>query len=187
MTLSDLVQKSLARSPLIACASFFVLIVALIFFAWSGIADLIERNGDVRAASELLERLQGHPAGGGRAAPAAAPGQSGSAFLEGATVTVAGAALLQRVSDAIAHVKGNVLSSQVDLQGSHSKNGFIDVIVSFEVEQQALQRLLYDLEAGMPFLFVDQFVAQAPVASASGGEGRMRILLSVSGQWKGGG
>ena len=69
------------------------------------------------------------------------------------------------VADAIAHVKGNVLSSQVDLQGSHSKNGFIDVIVSCEVEQQALQRLLYDLEAGMPFLFIDQFVAQAPVAA----------------------
>ena len=186
MTLNDLVQKTLARSPLIASVTFFALILALFAFAWSGIADLVERNGDVRAASEILERLQGHPATNRRAASATEAAQSGSPFLEGATVTVAGAALLQRVSDAIARVKGNVLSSQVDLQGSQSKSGFIDVIVSCEVEQPALQRLLYDLEAGMPFLFVDQLVAQAPVASTSGGEGSMRVLLSVSGQWKGG-
>jgi len=184
MTLNDLVQKTLARSPLIAAASFLAVVSALFAFAWTDIADLIERNGDIQAASEMLERLHGRPAVK-RAATGADAAQSGSAFLEGATVTVAGAALLQRVSDAIARVKGNVLSSQVDLQGSQSKNGFIDVVVSCEVEQQALQRLLYDLEAGMPFLFVDQFVAQAPVASASGGEGRMRVLLSVSGQWKG--
>jgi general secretion pathway protein M len=186
MTFNDLVQKTLARSPLIASASFFAIVLAFLVFAWTEIADLIERNGDVRSASEILERLQGHQPANRRAAPGADAAQSGSAFLEGATVTVAGAALLQRVSDAIARVKGNVLSSQVDLQGSQSKSGFIDVIVSCEVEQQALQRLLYDLEAGMPYLFIDQFVAQAPVASASGGEGRMRVLLSVSGQWKGG-
>jgi general secretion pathway protein M len=185
MTLNDLMQKTLARSPVIAIATFFALILALLVVAWSEVADLIERNGDVQAASEILERLQGHPTTNRRAASGAEAAQSGSAFLEGTTVTVAGAALLQRVSDAIAHANGNVLSSQVDLQGSHSKGGFIDVILSCEVEQQALQRLLYDLESGMPFLFVDQFVAQAPVASASGGEGRMRVLLSVSGQWKG--
>jgi general secretion pathway protein M len=186
MTLNGLVQKTLARSPLVATASFAAIVLALFAFAWTEVADLLERNGDVRAASEILERLHGRPAVNRRAGPGADAAQSGSAFLEGASVTVAGAALLQRVSDAISRVKGNVLSSQVDLQGSQSKSGFIDVIVSCEVEQQALQRLLYDLEAGMPYLFVDQFVAQAPVASASGGEGRMRVLLSVSGQWKGG-
>lgn len=185
MTVNDLVQRTLARSPLIAAATFFALVLAFLLFAWTEAADLIERHGDVSAASEILARLQGHPTPNRRAAPGADAAQSGSAFLEGATVTVAGAALLQRISDAVARVKGNVLSSQVDLQGSQSKSGFIDVVVNCEVEQQALQRLLYDIEAGMPFLFVDQFVAQAPVASASGGQGRMRVLLSVSGQWKG--
>jgi general secretion pathway protein M len=185
MTLNDLVHKTLARSPMIATATFFSIVLAFLAFTWSEIADLIERDGDVRAASEILERLQGRQAVRRGAAPDSEALQSGSAFLEGATVTVAGAALLQRVSDAIARVKGDVLSSQVELQGSQSKSGFIDVIVSCELEQQALQRLLYDIEAGMPFLFVDQFVAQAPVASASGGEGRMRVLLSVSGQWQG--
>jgi general secretion pathway protein M len=34
----------------------------------------------------------------------------------------------------------------------------------------------------MPFLFVDQLSVQA--TSASSGEGKLRVLLAVSGQWK---
>jgi general secretion pathway protein M len=45
--------------------------------------------------------------------------------------------------------------------------------------------LLYDLEAGMPFLFVDQLVVQAPASFAVSGDGKLRILLTVSGQWEG--
>ena len=43
------------------------------------------------------------------------------------------------------------------------------------------------LEAGMPFLFIDQLVAQAPatqVPGATAPEGKLRILISVSGQWQ---
>jgi general secretion pathway protein M len=72
------------------------------------------------------------------------------------------------------------------LQGTQSKAGLIGVIASCEVDQPALQQLLYDLEAGMPYLFVEQLVVQAPVASAGGQEGRMRVLLAVYGQWQGG-
>jgi general secretion pathway protein M len=48
-----------------------------------------------------------------------------------------------------------------------------------------LQQLLYDVEAGMPFLFVDQLVVQAPASIAASGDGKLRILLAVSGQWRG--
>jgi general secretion pathway protein M len=59
------------------------------------------------------------------------------------------------------------------------------MIASCEIDQTELQKLLYDLEAGMPFLFVDQLVVQAPLASAGAGGGRLRILLAVSAQWPG--
>ena len=49
---------------------------------------------------------------------------TGSPFLEGQTLTVAGAALLQRVADAVTKVGGNVLSSQVDVQGVQAKDGY---------------------------------------------------------------
>jgi hypothetical protein len=38
----------------------------------------------------------------------------------------------------------------------------------------------------MPFLFVDQLVAQTAAPSSSTQEGRMHVLLAVSGQWQGG-
>jgi len=80
---------------------------------------------------------------------------------------------------------GNVLSSQVELQGSQSKTGFLTIIASCDIDQPGLQQLLYDLEAGMPFLFVDQLVVQAPASFTTSGEGKLRILLTVSGQWEG--
>jgi len=55
------------------------------------------------------------------------------------------------------------------------------------MDQPALQKLLYDLEAGMPFLFVDQLDVAG--AANDGGE-RERIgadqgRARVSGQWQG--
>jgi general secretion pathway protein M len=110
---------------------------------------------------------------------------AGSPFLEGQTLTVAGAALLQRVADAVTKVGGNVLSSQVDVQGVQAKDGFVSVLASCELDHAALQRLLYDLEAGMPFLFLEQVVAQSPQTGSPQDGGRMRLLLAVSGRWQG--
>ena len=56
------------------------------------------------------------------------------------------------------------------------------MIASCELNQPALQPLIYDLEAGMPLLFVDQVAVQSPTTSS--GEGKFRILLAVSGQWQ---
>ncbi len=83
----------------------------------------------------------------------------------------------------VTKVGGNVLSSQLDLQGTQSKAGFLSDIAGCSSSRSACSRLLYDLEAAMPFLFVDQLTVQAPTSSA--GEGKLRILLAVSGQWRG--
>ena len=83
-------------------------------------------------------------------------------------MTVAGATLLQRVAGAITKVGGNIVSSQVDLQGPQAKDGFITVTANCEVDQPALQQLLYNIESGMPFLFVDQLVVQAPAIGPRG-------------------
>jgi general secretion pathway protein M len=58
------------------------------------------------------------------------------------------------------------------------------VTASFDLEQPALQQIIYDLEAGMPFLFVDQLAVQGPAPSMTSGE-KLRVLISVSGQWQG--
>jgi general secretion pathway protein M len=154
----------------------------LLVVAASSLIDLFSERASVAAAAAMLEQLEGRKpfSADKRSGEVGAP--SGSAFLEGATVTVAGAALLQRVAAAVTKAGGNVLSSQLDVQGGpNAKAGFISMVANCELEQAALQSLLYDLEAGMPFLFVDQLDIQVPTA----GEGKLRFLLGVSGQWQG--
>jgi general secretion pathway protein M len=151
----------------------------------TSIADIFGQREDVASSAAMLEQLEGRK-------PASTPGQpadvsmpSGSAFLEGATVTVAGAALIQRVAGAVTKFGGNVLSTQVELKGTQSKAGFINILASCEIDQAGLQQLLYDLEAGMPFLFIDQLAVQASSTPPGSGSGKLRILLAVSGQWHG--
>lgn len=172
--------------PLLAVVAYVTVVAVLLTLAWGAVEDILERRQSVAEASDLLAQLDGRkasPLNPAEAAGVQAP--AGSPFLEGHSLTVAGAALLQRVAGAVTNVGGNVLSSQVDVQGAQAKEGYVSVIASCEIEYPALQRLLYDLEAGMPFLFIEQLVAQSPQASSAPETGRMRLLLAVSGRWQG--
>jgi general secretion pathway protein M len=178
-------DRYLARYPAVAVLCYVALVAVCAFVTLATLADIYDRHAALAAATDLLDGIEGRKptSGGPGSAVGAAP--TGSAFLEGQTVTVAGAALQQRVTGAVSKVGGNVLSSQVDLQGTQAKDGFVSLTASCEVDQPALQQLLYDLEAGMPYLFVDQLEVQAPQAGAGQDGGRMRVLLTVSGQWQG--
>jgi len=185
MSEHNAMQRAILRFPRAAAVAYVAIVLLSVAGAWSAIADIVHRRADVAATVDILERLEGRRpsprdiGGGADTVPA------GSPLLEGPTVTVAGASLLQRVAGAVTKVGGTILSSQVELQGLQSKAGFVGVIANCELDQPALQKLLYDLEAGMPFLFIDQLVVQAPVESSTNQEGRMHILLAVSGQWQG--
>jgi general secretion pathway protein M len=182
---SDRIERFLASFPSVAVGVYLALLIAGGAAIWGTVTDILDRRAGIASALDILEQLQGRRS---VSTGAAGPGGSvptGSPFLEGGTVTVAGAALMQRMAGAVAKVGGNILSSQVELQGTQSKAGLVGVIASCEIEQPALQQLLYDLEAGMPYLFVDQLVVQAPVASTTAQEGRMRVLIAVYGQWQG--
>jgi general secretion pathway protein M len=175
-------RKTFATSPWLPAVAYAGLLFALMFTLITSIADIFGQREEVASSVAILEQLEGRRPASARGLAADVSIPSGSAFLEGATVTVAGAALIQHVAGAVTKFGGNVLSTQVDLNGTQSKAGFISIMASCEIEQVGLQQLLYDLEAGMPFLFIDQLVVQAPSGS---GSGKLRILLAVSGQWQG--
>ena len=105
------IDRYLARYPGAAALVYGLAFVVFLLIAWSSLADLYGRYTGYAAASELLDQIEGRkptPAGA-RATAAAVP--TGSPFLEGPTVTVAGAGLQQRVTSAVTKVGGNVLSS----------------------------------------------------------------------------
>ncbi|HEX3340836.1 MAG TPA: type II secretion system protein GspM [Pseudolabrys sp.] len=179
------IKAYLARFPIVAAVGYLAVVAAFLAATWFHISDFLERSQLVGETTNILSHLEGRTPASSHANPRGIPVATGSPVLEGPTVTVAGAALLQRVAGAVTRVGGNILSSQVDLQGAQSKNGFVKVSVDCEVDQPSLQQLLYDLEAGMPFLFVDQLVAQAPETTTNALSQKMRVSLLVSGQWQG--
>ena len=96
-------------------------------------------------------------------------------------MTVASAALLQRITNIITNAGGTVVSSEIVQPREQSKDGYVTAIANCELEQETLQKVLYDIEAGLPFLFIDQLNVQAP--PNPGQSGRLRVLLGVAGLW----
>ena len=170
--------------PAVAALVYVGLMLVLMAATALPLKGLLEQRTAVQALDDTLRQLDARSPALVHPEAAADSNMAGSAFLEGSTVTIAGATLLKRVVGAVTSHGGNVSSSQLDLQGTEAKNGFISVMASFDLEQPALQQVVYDLEAGMPFLFVDQLTVQGPSPAASSG-GKLRVLISVSGQWQG--
>ena len=172
-----------ARRQALSALSFVAALAALLGASAWMLSGLFASSDALDAALGQLAQLEGRqprgktPAGDGAAA-------NGSPFLEGQTITVAGAALQQRVNASVAAAGGSVLSTQIELEGPQAKDGFVTLTANVEVGQQALQTLLYDLEAGMPYLFVDTIGIQSPQASGESGTARMRVVLGVTGQWR---
>jgi general secretion pathway protein M len=172
------------RHRSIALLSYVVAVTALVAVTEVSLAELYDRYVAVRSASELLKQLEGRSLARRTPPAPGVPAPEGSPFLEGWTVTVAGAALLQRVSGAVTRAGGSVLSSQVDVNSTPARPNFVNLTISCELDRQTLGALLYDLEAGMPFIFIDQLVVQAPQQAGQADAGRLRVMLAVSGQWQ---
>ena len=185
MTSSGSLLHRLARHPAVAVGCYGGAVLALAFMTWAAVADIQQRQAAIAAANDILAQIEGRKTSSGDPQLPAGQIPTGSPFLEGQTVTVAGAAILQRVANAVRRYGGNVLSSQVELEGTQTKAGLVGVTVSCELNQPELQRLLYDLEAGMPFLFVTQLMVQSSQENPVAEGGRLRVLLGVSGQWQG--
>jgi general secretion pathway protein M len=175
------IDRYLTRASL-AMLLYAALVVGCCLTTVVMLSDVVEQYRTRNASLTMLSRFDGrnHAASGERGG---ALQPSGSPFLEGQTVTVASAALLQRLTGIITNAGGTVVSSEMQQQGARSKDGYVTAIANCELAQDALQRVLYDIEAGLPFLFIDQLVVQAP--SGPGESGRLRVSLGVAGLWPG--
>jgi len=167
--INDLVSRH-ARLGALAYAAAILMLVALNPML---IVDLAQQYHTRNSSLEQLEQLKARlklPAGSSL---------GDSPFLEGDSETQASAALLKRLTTASAQAGANVLSSEVEPQ-ANAKDGYLKAMTTCELEEPALQRLLYDLEAGMPLLSVDQILVQ-PASE----RGKLRVVIGVSGLWPG--
>ncbi len=172
------------RHPSVPAVGYLAAVIVLLMIVMSAGIDVAEHYRAVTTSTEHLMRLEQHkPPSSAEHGQLVADRPPGSPFLEGQTVTIASAALLQRITDAITHAGGTVVSSEVVPQDSHTRDGFVRITATCELEQTALQKLLYDIEAGMPFLFVNQLLVEGAVPGSA--SPRMRAVLEISGLWRG--
>ncbi|MDE3176964.1 MAG: type II secretion system protein M [Pseudomonadota bacterium] len=160
-------------------------ILAFVAFALGGAASvalsLREAKAHVAELNQQVEQIQARER---RLAPLAARDPAASPFFEAGTVTLAGAALQQRVEAVVASAKGRLVSSKVEV-APHGDARRISLTAELTIAEADMQALLYDLETGRPYLFVDAIEARAPEAASGPGAGAMRVSLTVSGQWSG--
>jgi len=177
------IDRHLARYPRCATFIYGAVVFAMLLTSAFALVEIVRQYQALSAAAETLatfERRKENVASD--SAPIAQP--AGSPFLEGPTVTVASAALLQQLTNALARAGGSVISSEVDNQFAQSKDGFVRIRATGNIEQTGLQQLLYDLESGMPFVFVDQLSARVEVDGKK--DGLMRVSLGVTALWSAG-
>ncbi len=175
------IDRYLARYPTVSALIYGSAVLVLLLTCGFALSDIGRQYQELGAAREVLSSFEARTTNSeaNRAAISQPPGVP---FLDGPTVTVASASLLQRMTSAITRVGGTVVSSEIDNHYEQSKDGYVRISATCNLEQNALQQLLYDIESGMPFLFIDQLSAQAELQGKK--DGQMRVSLGVTGLWR---
>jgi general secretion pathway protein M len=174
----------IGRRQALAVVAYIGVVIAFLAISLFLVADLREKAAEIVEAQMRLDQLSERSQPALSASIASSAGVRGSPFLDGRTITIAGAALQQRIEAAVAKADGLLTSSQLELDGPDAKNGFVNLSASMEVSQPAVQTILYDIEAGMPYLFVDKLSIQSPEVFGEPETGRMRMTVGVVGQWQ---
>jgi len=133
--------------------------------------------------AELNQQMEDLEARERRLVPPGEHDKAASPFFEAKTVTLAGAALQQRLEAAVSSAKGRLVSSKVEV-APRGEERQVSLAAELTIAEADIQALLFDLETGRPYLFVDSVEARAPEATNEPG-GQMRVSLTVSGQWSG--
>jgi general secretion pathway protein M len=155
------------------------LIVAALAAALSTLADLRDARARVAEIADQSDALRARE----RSLVAKPPAARGaSPFFEARTITQAGAALQQRVEAAVAAAHGRLISSRVDVAQRNDPQG-LSLSSELSLADDGLQALLFDLETGRPYLFVDAIEARPEEATGEPGRKTLRVALTVSGEW----
>jgi len=180
MSAKTFLTRRLPQGPWLTVGSYIAVLVICSMLSLFSLLELAERYREWNASLETLASLQKSVSS---ARSDAETWPAGSPLLEGETATTANAGLLQRITRTITGLGGNVLSSEVEPQRPQPNDYYLKITVNVEIEQSALQQLLYDIESGMPFLFIDRINVQNQATSSE--SGRLRVMLKASGLWLG--
>jgi general secretion pathway protein M len=143
------------------------------------------------AAQELSDRREqlGRLEAGGRSkrdarGPLKVTAAPPAAFLDAPTVGVAGASLQAHIAHLAGH-HATLVSFAVQLTAGTDAADSVRVEASMDINLGALQMLLYDLESGTPYVFVDSMTVRPTAAAQVGApDASLRVTLSLRALWR---
>lgn len=166
-------MPKLDREKTIALAAFFGLLLACILAPALSLKARSDASQELSDAEDMLARLEAahqrsganRPKGGEE--PGAAPE---TAFLNAQTSGLASAQLEAYLAQLAAAQQASVISSGVQ-QASHSDAPeTVRIQAVLDIHYDALQTLLYRLETGTPYVFVESMMMQLPNAGGQRGQ-----------------
>lgn len=171
--------RSAHRRPFLAFSLYAVAALTLVGIGTMSLSAAVDDYAWLRDNQDRSSTLSPRPAAPSRGAGVAS---ARSALLWAKTIGVAAADLQQRVEAAAHDVGAKALSSRVDLPDGSAATGALAYFGEIELDATSLQPLLYNLEAGTPFLEVADLSIRPSQETGAGG--RLRVSLAVTASWR---
>jgi general secretion pathway protein M len=175
--------KGLLTSPMSYGLSFVASVsVALAIGIYCGF-DIASTLAERASLSETLSQYASREAASARTAASLA--ERDQIFLRGVSGSITQAELLKHISKQIASESGVIISSSIDdaALAAPNKDHAIRIRTEFKMNNDHLQALLYKIESGIPYLFVDNLVLRP--APEAGSRDLLHAQMTIYGQWRG--
>jgi general secretion pathway protein M len=173
----------------LAAAAYVLALLATMAWGTVSLTGQDDLRGEIAQKSRLLAELTRRAAAEAPAPGRAGARQSGSA-IAAPTETIAASELQKRILERVESAGGVVHSVQAEPVKDAAVDGLRRVVaqLSFDSSTTGLQSLLFDLETGAPFMFVDTLVVQPAAPSTLGARAadKLRVNLSTTGYWSAG-
>jgi general secretion pathway protein M len=173
-------DQKIALGALVALVIICLASLVLSFEARSDAIQELSQRQDV--LSRLQARARPRTTQGTPAKPTAAPAQ---AFLDAATPGLAGAALQAYVAR-LADQHAVLVSFGTQPTGGEDGADAVRIEASMDISLRELQVMLYQLEAGTPYVFVESMTIRATDTAAGVGadDAPLRVTLGLRAPWR---
>jgi general secretion pathway protein M len=175
-------MPKLEREQAISVAVLFLLLLVLVSAMGMSLqarADAVRENSERREMISRLEARLREKASRPTAAPPAA-------FLDATTPSLASAQLQSYLGQLAGDQNASLVSSGGEAAKRDDAPDTIRVQATLDLSLQSLRAVLYQLESGTPYVFVDAMTVQ-PINATSGGaveDPLLRTTLSLRALWR---
>jgi len=174
------------REVLASIGLFGVLLVVCASAAGFSLQARYSAAREFNMRSELLTRFETSAAEHKNARTRSSEVAPAEAFLGAATPALAGAQLQSYLQQVTNRQQATLISSGIEPARHEDQPDSIRVQVTFDAGLQALQAVLYQLESGTPYVFVDSLMIQLPGGGAQRAveDPLLRITLGLRALWR---